>query len=420
MMDWLEETCQDDVLNGKPEAYCKLCKCHLRAHHSDFITHQKSNKHREKEKALDRRVQFSLPQYDLQLAVYIAMHTPIKSVDHLGELLKILGKVSKLEHVRHRTKCSKLILAVVSSALLTELVQHVWDSPFSIIADESTDVSTSKFMGLCIRFYSQREESIVTDFLGIVEVTKCTGEILAKTLLEYLCKIGLPPKNLFAIGTDDASNMCGLNNSFYTHLKKEVPNLQMIKCVCHSLDKCAQYAFRKMPDYLNYLLKETYNWFALRQSEYKEYYKTMNKGKNPGKLQKLCDTRWMSWLPVASEILNQWTELHGFFRIKASENDYKALTFTEILDDPTNLLYVTFLKSILREVHFVNLAFEQTNVDITKVYSDLRVLFFSLSARVSLSAQSIAETSRSGVLRSVEIQMLKKALSELPVLEISQ
>lgn len=217
---------------------------------------------------------------DLRLAVYIAMHTPIKSVDHLGELLRILGKDSKLEHVRlHRTKCSKLISAVVSPALLTELVQDVGDFPFSIIADESTDVSVSKFMGLCIRFYSQREESVITDFLGIIEVTKCTGEILAKTLLEYLHKIGLPPKNMFAIGTDGASNMCGLNNSFYTHLKKEVPDLQMMKCICHSLDKCAQYAFRKMPDHLNYLLKETYNWFAhsaLRQHEYKDYYKVKN------------------------------------------------------------------------------------------------------------------------------------------------
>lgn len=45
------------------------------------------------------------------------------------------------------------------------------------------------------------------------------------------------------------------------------------------------------------------------------------------------------------------------------------------------------------------------------MYSDLRVLFFSLSARI-LKSQSIAETSRPGVLRSVEIQMLKKALSE--------
>lgn len=29
---------------------------------------------------------------DLRLAVYIAIHTPIKAVDHLGELLKILGR----------------------------------------------------------------------------------------------------------------------------------------------------------------------------------------------------------------------------------------------------------------------------------------------------------------------------------------
>ena len=119
----------------------------------------------------------------------------------------------------------------------------------------------------------------------------------------------------------------------------------------------------------------------------------------------------MSWLPVASGILDQWTELQGFFRMKASENDYKASTLAEIFEDPSNLLYMTFLRSILREVHSVSLAFEQTNADVTKVYSDLRSLFFSISARV-LKSEAIAETSRPGVLRSVEIQMLQKLLSD--------
>jgi len=137
----------------------------------------------------------------------------------------------------------------------------------------------------------------------------------------------------------------------------------------------------------------------------------MNNGKVPGKLQKLCDTRWMSWLPVASGILDQWTELQGFFRLKAFENDYKAQTLAGIFEDPSNLLYVTFLKSILREVHLVNLAFEQTNADVTKVYSDLRVLLFSLCSRI-LKPEAIAETSRPGVLRSNEIQMLQKILLE--------
>jgi len=119
----------------------------------------------------------------------------------------------------------------------------------------------------------------------------------------------------------------------------------------------------------------------------------------------------MSWLPVASGILEQWTELQGFFRMKASQNDYKASTLADILEDPSNLLYVIFLTSVLREVHLVNLGFEQTNADITKMYSDLRVLFVSLCARV-LKSEAIVETSRPGVLRSVEIQMLQKALSD--------
>jgi len=99
--------------------------------------------------------------------------------------------------------------------------------------------------------------------------------------------------------------------------------------------------------------------------------------------------------------------------MKASQNDYKASTLADILEDPSNLLYVTFLStSVLREVHLVNLGFEQTNADITKMYSDLRVFFFvSLCARV-LKSEAIVETSRPGVLPSVEIQILQKALSD--------
>lgn len=51
------------MLNGKSEAYCKLCKCHLRAHHSDLVAHKNSDKHRGKEQALNRRAQSSILQH---------------------------------------------------------------------------------------------------------------------------------------------------------------------------------------------------------------------------------------------------------------------------------------------------------------------------------------------------------------------
>jgi len=45
---------------------------------------------------------------DIKLAVHIACHSAVKSVDHLSLLLKLLGKGSKLENLQlHRTKCAK-------------------------------------------------------------------------------------------------------------------------------------------------------------------------------------------------------------------------------------------------------------------------------------------------------------------------
>ena len=91
----------------------------------------------------------------MRLAVYVAIHCSVRSVDHLADLLKIIGKGSSLERLRlHRTKCSKLIAAVIAPAFLTELIKDIGDAPYSLIVDEVTEVSTMKIMGVCVRYYS--------------------------------------------------------------------------------------------------------------------------------------------------------------------------------------------------------------------------------------------------------------------------
>lgn len=75
--------------------------------------------------------------------MYIAVHTSIKSIGHLGELLSLLGKGRKLENLRiHRTKCSKIIENVLAS----ELIQDVKEckSGYSLIVDESTDITVPR------------------------------------------------------------------------------------------------------------------------------------------------------------------------------------------------------------------------------------------------------------------------------------
>ena len=214
---------------------------------------------------------------DLKLAMFIASHCAVQTIDHLGELLKKLGKGSILENVRlHRTKCSKLISAVIAPVFLTDLIKDIGDMPYALIVDEATDVSVTKFIGMCVRYFSMEKKFFVTDFLGIVEAKDCTGKGLADTSKEYLAYIGLPVNQMQSIGVDGAPAMCGEHNSFFTHLKKEVPHLQLFKCVCHSLHKCGEWAYKKVPDVLNFILTNCYNWFAhsaKRWNEYKLYYK---------------------------------------------------------------------------------------------------------------------------------------------------
>jgi len=162
-------------------------------------------------------------QIDLCLAVHIAAHAAVRSIDHLGELLSVLGKGSALENVRlHRTKCSKLIKNVISPAMLTELINDIGDQGFSLIIDESTDISVIKYLAFCVRYFSLKRKSIVTDFLGFVEVEKATGIILCNSTIEYLTAVGLDYRNVIGIASDGAANMIGVENGFFKFFKDKV------------------------------------------------------------------------------------------------------------------------------------------------------------------------------------------------------
>ena len=89
---------------------------------------------------------YKLKAAELQLAIAIACHCPIKAVDHLGEITKLhSGKDSVFSNLRlHRTKCTALVKNVLSPFPKEDLITDRKNQKFSIIVDESTDISTRK------------------------------------------------------------------------------------------------------------------------------------------------------------------------------------------------------------------------------------------------------------------------------------
>lgn len=379
------------------EAYCTVCRINLRPQKADLKKHGFTENHRKQftKHTLHpklsnvgitvRTITNEAKLQDLKLAVYVAIHSATRSIDHLGEILAVLGKGSKLEDLKlHRTKCSMLIQNVIGPSVLQDIINDIGGRSYSLIIDESTDISVMKYLCVCVRYFSISLKRPMTAFLGIIEiVVEASAVNLSDLLNQFLNKLGLNIKNLIGLGTDGASNLCGKNHSVYTILKEQAPSLQLIKCVAHSLHLCSSKAAAKLPSQLDFLAQETYNWFSnspLRQAVYHKIFDLININTRNKfhKLVRLSNTRWLVRANVVKTILNQWLELKTHFNNICNEKCYMARMLAEMYNDNQNYLYYTFLLPVLTSVNRVNLLFQSDNTDVFKVYNELYSLLLSV------------------------------------------
>jgi hypothetical protein len=57
----------------------------------------------------------------------------------------------------HRTKCSNIIKNVLVPYFVEDLKIDLGNNKFSLLLDESTDISTQKYLGIVIIYYSQKQ-----------------------------------------------------------------------------------------------------------------------------------------------------------------------------------------------------------------------------------------------------------------------
>lgn len=399
---WLSKAQGDDT-----KAYCKLCTCIITAKLSDLEKHRATAKHKRAEEPFSYQRQRTLPfervdnesrKSEAQMAMFIAEHCALRVVDHLTDMCKACFSDSKgcKDLKLKRSKCSALICNVIAPHFKQELIDDIGSRKFSLIIDESNDISVTKLLGIGIRYFSASRKTFVTTFLDLVELDECNADALCHAIKKSLDNHGLKLQKLIAIGTDNASVMTGVNNGVYVKLKAENPSLLLIRCTCHSLQLAVSHAAKEyLPRHLEVLIKDCYNWFShssLRQMKYKKLYAMMNDGMKPLKLVQLSDTRWMSIEAAIVRVLKQWDELKTHFECaRREEKCYTAEQLYLMLCDKKNYVFLTFLKHVLGEVQFVNKKFEAETNDPTKLLNDLVQLIDSLSSKVLIPGRRITE-----------------------------
>ncbi|XP_022168292.1 zinc finger MYM-type protein 1-like [Myzus persicae] len=137
------------------------------------------------------------------------------------------------------------ILEIMSLNLQRELVQSITKSEyFSIIADSTTDISSTEQFSLCIRYVDSNFE-VHEVFTGLYNTPDSKALTFFDTIKDILIRFTLSTSNLRGHCFDGAANMSGKLNG----VKKLIENIQpkscFVHCSNHSLDLALQEVARK-------------------------------------------------------------------------------------------------------------------------------------------------------------------------------
>nr|CAI5832934.1 unnamed protein product [Callosobruchus analis] len=99
-----------------------------------------------------------IKENEIRIASFIAEHNlAINVSDHLIELIKSIclsgmepSQISKMSC--DRTKCTSIINNVIGKTSFERLISKLKVSKFSLIVDESTDVSSKKHLAIVVRY----------------------------------------------------------------------------------------------------------------------------------------------------------------------------------------------------------------------------------------------------------------------------
>jgi hypothetical protein len=159
-------------------------------------------------------------------------------------------------------------------------------------------------------------------FITLIEVNSATSQALYDHVINFFDENNISyKKNMIGYASDGANNMMGSHNSLATKLKKDITNLFVFKCICHSFHLCASYACMKLPKYVEDVARDIYNYISnnpKRLCEYKEFQQFLNL-----KIHKLlhpAQTRWLSLHSVVKRIISQYPALKLYFT-SAALND---------------------------------------------------------------------------------------------------
>lgn len=373
--------------------HCNVCFNDYLGGLSAIKRHSKSEKHRDNSKSvsvsksinqLPKLVQhtsheYQIKQAEIKLAMFIAEHNiAFQTSNHVVSLFKSMCPDSSvLQGIScNRTKNTSIVNNVIGQYEFEYLLAIMKSQKFSILIDESTDHSAVKHLAIIVRILDYSNYVVRDNFLCLLQIASATAVNIFEKIKTFFTEHNVPyQSNLVGFASDGANTMFGNRHSVKTLLEEDVPGIFVMKCICHSLALCASYACEKIPNNIQEVVRDVYNYMKQsfkRSSEFKEFQVFVDR--KPNKLLQPCQTRWLSLNSCIKRVLEQFDTLKLYFQGEKLI-DNKASTIFANLTDPLTKLYLHFLEFVLPMLVDLNVIFQSTKPKIHELYYKMEVVY---------------------------------------------
>ncbi|XP_018571105.1 uncharacterized protein LOC108910845 [Anoplophora glabripennis] len=383
------------VISDKRDAiFCKYCHVPLTKNRAHLRRHEERTSHQERlrqakaivdisnyltENSKKELLSLKVKRAEYKLAMSVVEHNlPFLYMDHLPDLLKSIAPDSEILKLLNcaRTKTTSMVkvMAVESQANLAHILTK---TKFSIIVDETTDISVTKCLAILVRYVSTESNEVKDRLLSLIEVNDLSAAGIVTAILQVIDDLKIPRNNIIGFAADNAAVMMGNFNGVQAKLKELLPNIFVIGCICHSLALCASSAANKLPKEIEDFVRNLYNYLngsAKRLKDFKQFQDFVNI--KPHKLLRLSQTRWLSLEAVVLRILEQWPALRLYFQSAVLEDNLVAAE--QILYGLENCifkLYLTFLSYILPMINKINKEFQSEKSKLHVIYDRISSLY---------------------------------------------
>ncbi|VEN39225.1 unnamed protein product [Callosobruchus maculatus] len=276
------------------------------------------------------------------------------------------------------------ILKILSDSVLNGILQAVRNAKYySIMVDETSDISRLEQVSLCLRHVDEKL-NVTEDFVGFYETKNTKSETLFSIVKDVLTRYNLDLKDVRGQSFDGAANVSGDKIGLQTRIREENPLALFVHCVPHRLNLSVQDALTGIQSVRDFIGTVKQLITFVRDSPRRlDIFKNLQNEGSPA-LMKYCPTRWCVRIKSLKTVRDNYKPLMEFFGEILDDSSMdstvtaSASSYLYKLESFDFFFHLKALICIFERVETLNTVLQKIDLNLTESHAHVKRTMQSL------------------------------------------